>query len=70
MVAYAAPSERRGTSFGLFNLMSGIVLLFASLLAGGLWDHFGPAFVFYAGACFAAVALFGIVMQLRYPKPN
>jgi MFS family permease len=67
MVADAAPSERRGTSFGLFNLVSGIVLLFASLLAGALWDHFGPAFVFYAGGCFAALAFFGIVMQIRWP---
>jgi MFS family permease len=67
MVADAAPSERRGTSFGLFNLVSGVVLLFASLLAGALWDHIGAAFVFYAGACFAAVAFFGIVMQIRSP---
>jgi MFS family permease len=63
LVADAAPAERRGTAFGLFNLINGVVLLFASLLAGVLWDHFGPPSVFYAGASFAALALLGIVIQ-------
>ena len=65
LVADAAPSDRRGTAFGLFNLVSGVVLLFASLLAGVLWDRFGPQAVFYAGAVFAASALFGVVLQIR-----
>jgi MFS family permease len=65
LIADAAPGERRGTAFGLFNLVSGVVLLFASLLAGMLWDHYGPRAVFYAGASFAALALLGIVVQIR-----
>jgi MFS family permease len=65
LVADAAPPARRGTAFGLFNLVSGLVLLFASLLAGLLWDHFGAPSVFYAGASFAALALFGIVLQIQ-----
>jgi MFS family permease len=65
LVADAAPPARRGTAFGLFNLVSGVVLLFASLLAGVLWDHFGAPSVFYAGASFAALALFGIVLQIQ-----
>jgi hypothetical protein len=40
-------------------------LLFASLLAGVLWDHFGPQSIFYAGASFAALALVGIGIEMR-----
>jgi MFS family permease len=65
LVADAAPPDRRGTAFGLFNLVSGVVLLFASLLAGALWDHFGPQAIFYAGASFAALALLGIGIEMR-----
>jgi MFS family permease len=64
LVADAAPAERRGTAFGLFNLVSGGVLLFASVVAGLLWDHVGPEAVFYAGAIFGGIALFGIVAQI------
>jgi MFS family permease len=68
LVADAAPAERRGTAFGLFNLVSGVVLLIASVLAGLLWDHVGPGAVFYAGALFAGIALFGIVAQIRIDR--
>jgi MFS family permease len=56
LVADAAPPHRRGTGFGVFNLVSGLVLLIASLLAGILWDLAGPAVTFIAGAVFAAAA--------------
>ena len=65
LVADNAPAERRGTAFGLFNLISGIVLFFASALAGALWDLFGPQAAFYAGAFFAAIAVSGLVLQSR-----
>jgi hypothetical protein len=53
VVADEAPADRRGTAFGLFNLATGVLLLGASILAGGLWDHLGPPATFYAGANFA-----------------
>jgi MFS family permease len=56
LVADAAPAELRGTAFGVFNLVSGGVLLVASLLAGALWSAFGPPATFMAGAVFAALA--------------
>ena len=61
MVADTAPPERRATAFGWFNLVSGVVLLFASLIAGALWQWVGPSATFYAGAIFAALALVGMV---------
>lgn len=65
LVADAAPMERRGTAFGLFNLISGVVLLLASVIAGGIWDRVGAAATFYAGAGFAALALLGLLLQIR-----
>jgi MFS family permease len=60
LVADAAPAELRGSAFGLFNFISGLMALVASLLAGGLWQWGGPASTFYAGAIFSAVALAGV----------
>jgi MFS family permease len=42
MVADVAPSDLRGTAFGLFNVVIGIAMLIASVVAGGLWDWLGP----------------------------
>ena len=66
LVAAAAPEELRGTAFGVFNLVSGVALLAASVLAGALWQALGPPATFYAGAAFAAVALVGL-MSYRAP---
>jgi MFS family permease len=55
MVADVAPADLRGTAFGLLNLLSGLTMLIASALAGLLWDQFGPAFTFYAGAFFCGL---------------
>ena len=63
MVARAAPERLRGTAFGIFNLISGIAMLFAGLLAGGLWDIYGAPVTFYAGAIIAFITL--LLMLLR-----
>lgn len=59
MVADTAPADLRGTAYGWFNLASGVAMLIASLLAGFLWNRFGAAFTFYAGALFCGIALAG-----------
>ena len=66
MVAGAAPAHLRGTAFGLFNLVSGIAMLIASVLAGLLWDQLGAAVTFYAGAAFSILAL-ALLMLRRGP---
>ena len=43
LVADASPPELRGTAYGLFNLVSGVALLVASVLAGALWASAGAA---------------------------
>jgi MFS family permease len=43
LVADTAPAELRCTAFGVFNLVTGGVLLVASVLAGWLCDASSPA---------------------------
>ena len=57
MVAGTAPEDLRGTAYGVFNLISGVAMLVASTLAGLLWDIFGAAATFRAGAVFCLAAL-------------
>lgn len=60
-VAEHAPHHLRGTAFGLFNLISGVALLGASTLAGGLWSGIGPKATFLSGAAFATIAAIGLI---------
>ncbi|HTL75218.1 MAG TPA: MFS transporter [Casimicrobiaceae bacterium] len=69
LVAATAPSDLRGTAFGVFNLASGIALLVASALAGYLWQAVGPPSTFFAGAAITAVA-FGALMLYRARVPT
>ena len=57
LVADKAPTELKGTAFGIFNLVSGVCMLIASALAGGLWQYVGSGCTFLAGALLAATAL-------------
>jgi MFS family permease len=66
LVADTAPERLRGTAFGIFNLASGVAMLIASVIAGGLWDAYGPRFTFLAGAGFTAIALIGLIITQRY----
>ena len=65
MVAATAPADLRGTAFGFFYLMSGIALLIASTIAGMLWDSYGAAFTFYAGAGFCVLTLIALLTAPR-----
>lgn len=60
LIAERAPAELRGTAFGMFNLVTGIALLAASVIAGALWDVSGPQATFLAGAAFATATLAGL----------
>jgi len=56
LVADVSEEQVRGTAFGVFNFVSGVVLLAASVLAGVLWERFGSDVTFYTGAGLTAVA--------------
>jgi len=64
MVAKTAPAELRGTAFGIFNVVSGIAMLFASIAAGFLWDRLGAPATFLAGALFCVATLIAL---MRHP---
>lgn len=61
LVADASPPELRGTAFGCFNLSAGLSMLVASLIAGWLWDLYGPGATFGAGGIFTLLALGGLL---------
>jgi len=63
MVAAAAPPDLRGTAFGFFNLVSGVAMLLASVLAGLLWEGIGPQATFAAGAGFSLLAMLGLMLR-------
>lgn len=69
LVADTSPAKLRGTAFGIFNLISGIALLLASVLAGWLWGQYGAPVTFYAGAIISVVALPGL-LALRWLFPG
>jgi MFS family permease len=59
-VSDIAPAEQRATLMGLHATFTGIGLLPASMIAGFLWDAFGPQATFYFGGgmgILAALAL-------------
>jgi MFS family permease len=63
LVADAAPHGLRGTAFGVFNLVSGLALLLASVIAGSIWSTLGASATFLAGASFAALAATGLLLH-------
>jgi len=60
LVADTAPEDLRGTAFGAFNFVSGIAMLLASVIAGALWDGYGPRMTFLAGALVTSIAFAGL----------
>ena len=66
LTADYAPEQLRGTAFGLVNLARGIMLLIASVLAGGLWTLYGPVATFLCGA---GLAVLTALLSLRMRRP-
>jgi MFS family permease len=62
LVADLVPEHLRGTAYGIFNAALGIAAFPASLLAGLLWDWYGPAASFLAGGALALMAASGLIM--------
>ncbi len=60
LVADIAPLDLRATTIGLHATLVGIGLLPASLLAGFLWNLFGPEATFLFGGAMGLLAAVGI----------
>jgi MFS family permease len=71
MVADVVPEELRGTAYGTYNAVLGILDFPASLIAGllwqgaGVWEGFGPSAPFLFGGAMALVA--ALLMALVMP---
>ncbi|MFL1527565.1 MFS transporter [Pseudomonas sp. O230] len=63
LVADKAPGKLKGTAFGIFNLVSGVCMLIASVLAGWLWQSIGSDSTFLMGAFLAATALLLLLLK-------
>ena len=74
MVADLVPENMRGTAYGTYNAILGIIDLPASLIAGllwqgaGRWAGFGPSAPFLFGASLALLA--AVLMFLWKQKPS
>jgi MFS family permease len=68
LVADLAPPGQAGLAFGWFNLVSGVMLLPASLIFGSLYEIYGPIYAFYFSASLASIA--GILMYFWIIKPS
>jgi len=71
MVADLVPARLRGTAYGSYHALVGIIDLPASLIAGllwqgiGSWQGFGPSAPFYFGAATALAAALLLMALLR-----
>jgi MFS family permease len=71
-IADLVPDERRGTAYGLYNAIIGLMALPASVIAGLLWQGafgwagFGPAAPFIFGASLAILA--GVLFWVLVPQ--
>ena len=74
MVADLVPAELRGTAYGTYNAILGIIDFPASLIAGilwqgaGGWKGFGPSAPFLFGAALAGLA--AVMMAAWKPVPS
>jgi MFS family permease len=62
LIADLVPDYLRGTAYGIFNAALGVVAFPASLLAGLLWDWYGPVAPFLVGGALALLATIGLLM--------
>lgn len=67
LVADLVPPAQRGTGYGWLNGTIGIVALPASLIAGILWQVYGPATPFLFGFVLAGLAVV-LLLRMRSTK--
>jgi MFS family permease len=66
-IADITDSNKKGTALGIYNALTGITLLPASLIAGILYDKVNSSIPFYFGAVTAFIA---VILMLIFTKKN
>lgn len=69
LIADTAPKHLKGTAFGVFNLMTGVVVLAGNVAAGWIWDAHGSSATFLTGAGLTALTMLVAVPMLLRVKP-
>ncbi len=64
-VADLVPPAARGTAYGAYATVVGLMAFPASFVAGLLWDAWGPAAPFFVSAAVAALASLGFFLLVR-----
>jgi MFS family permease len=67
-IADVTPADLRATGYGILNAAIAVAVLPASLVAGLLWDAYGPPVPFWFGATFALAAV--VVLLLIRTRSN
>jgi MFS family permease len=65
LIADAAPRDLKGTAFGAFNLMTGVMVLIGNVAAGLIWDTHGSFGTFITGAALSLFVLIVMALPLR-----
>lgn len=68
MIAAATPDHLKGSAFGTFNLVAGLVVLLGNTLAGWLWHSVGSATPFLVGAGISIIAMMSIALRQSREK--
>lgn len=69
LVADLAPAGMAGTAFGWFNLITGLMLLPASLIFGWLYESFSPSYAFlFSGSCAGLAVLLFAFWVFSFPE--
>jgi MFS family permease len=67
MIAGATPGGLKGSAFGTFNLVTGVVVLLGNTAAGWVWQSFGSAMPFLLGATLSLLAMLLLATGARRP---
>lgn len=65
LIGDRAPPEQKGTAFGIYYLVSGLLALPGAVLFGGLWQTFGQGSAFSVAAALTLIGAGAFVRQAR-----
>ena len=66
MIAASTPDDLKGSAFGTFNLVTGVIVLVGNTLAGWLWHSMGSEIPFLVGAALSLLAMVFIAARSRW----
>ena len=69
LIADSAPKNLKGTAFGVFNLATGLTVILGNVAAGLLWETWGSASTFLAGAVVALASLAAVPLLSAARQP-